>query len=96
MRRELWRVVKRSKRFYVRTYRFAGSALIFSLMMNVMLGLAIYQTYFYKPERHFYVTNGIVPPTELMAMDAANESSVPLLANDPDVNDDKKILIEEQ
>jgi len=89
MRRAVWRVIRNSKRFYVATFRFAGRALIFSLVINVALGLGIWQAYFNTPERHFYVTNGIVPPTEVIPVDVPNESSVPLLANDPDVTDGK-------
>ena len=92
MRRELWRVIKRSKNFYTMTFRFAGNALVFSLIINVVLGLVICQTYFFKPKRHFYITNGEVPPTEVNSRDTPNESSVPLLANDPDAPDDAKIL----
>ena len=96
MRRELWRVIRRSKNFYTTTFRFAGNALVFSLIINVVLGLVICQTYFYKPKRHFYITNGVVPPTELSPRDTANESSVPLLANDPDATVDEKTLDLEQ
>lgn len=92
MRRELWRVIRRSKNFYTTTFRFSGNVLVFSLIINVVLGLVICQTYFYKPKRHFYITNGMVPPTELSSRDTPNESSVPLLANDPDSPDDEKIL----
>jgi len=90
MRRELWRSMISSKHFYVGGFRFAGKALFFSLILNLGLGAAIYQVYFHTPERHFYVTNGVTPPTELTAMSTANESSVPLLANDPDMNPDDK------
>jgi len=92
MRRELWRVIKSSKNFYTMTFRFAGNALVFSLIINVVLGLVICQAYLYKPKRHFYITNGVVPPTELSSRDTPNESSVPLLANDPDAPDDEKKL----
>jgi len=92
MRRELWRVIRRSKSFYATTYRLSGSVLAFSLFVNVVLGLMIWQTYLNKPKRHFYLTNGVVPPTELFSLDSANESSTPLLAKDPDAADDEHIL----
>lgn len=92
MRRELWRTIRRSKNFYTATFRFSKNILVFSLLINVVLGLAICHTYFYKPKRHFYITNGVVLPTEVKARDTANESSVPLLANDPDEPDDERIL----
>lgn len=90
MRREQWRVMRGSKQFYVRTFRLAENTLVFSLLMNVLLGCAIYHVHFNKPERHFYVTNGVVPPTELSSMDTPNEGAEPLLANDPDAKDDEK------
>jgi intracellular multiplication protein IcmM len=90
MRRELWRSIRNSKHFYIKGFRFAGKALFFSLILNLCLGAAIYQVYFQTPKRHFYVTNGVTSPTELIAMDSANESSVPLLASDPDMNPDEK------
>jgi len=92
MRRELWRVIRRSKSFYATTYRLSGRVLAFSLFVNVALGLMIWQTYLNTPKRHYYLTNGVVPPTELFAMDTANEGSTPLLANDPDAADDEHIL----
>ena len=92
MRRDVWRVIRGSKNFHVTTFRLARTAIVFSLIINLVLGLAICQAYFYKPERHFYVTNGVVPPTELTSRDTPNESSVPLLANDPDAINDEKIL----
>ncbi len=92
MQRELWRVIKSSKNFYTMTFHFAGNALAFSLIINVVLGLAVWKTYLYEPKRHFYITNGMVPPTEVIPLDAPNEGPVPLLANDPDARDDEKIL----
>jgi intracellular multiplication protein IcmM len=92
MRRETWRLIRASKRFYVGTFRFSGSMLVFSLCVNLVLGWAIFYAYAHMPERHYYATNGVVPPTELIAMSAANETSVPLLAADQNVNDDEKLI----
>lgn len=92
MRRQVWRNIRRTKSFYTTTFRFAGSALVFSLIINVVLGVVIWQTYLYQPKRHFYITNGMVPPTEVIPLDARNMSSVPLLGNDPDAVADEKIL----
>lgn len=95
MRRELWRSMISSKHFYVRSFRFAGKALFFSLILNICLGAAIYKVYFHTPKRHYYVTNGVTPPMELTALDSANESSEPLLGNDPDMKpEDKKPILE--
>ena len=83
MRRELWRLTISSKRFYVGTFRFAGGALLFSLMLSVLLGVGIFYAYLHMPDRHYYATNGAVPPSELTSMDAPDETSVPLLPPDP-------------
>lgn len=88
MQRETWRLLISSKRFYVGTFRFAESALILSFVVNVLLGGALFYAYLKVPARHFYATNGEVPPTELTAMTAPNETSVALLPADPDVDDD--------
>lgn len=92
MQRETWRLQIRSKRFYVRTFRFAESALIVMIGVNIFLGLATLYVYTRIPERHYYATNGEVPPMELTALNAPNETSVPLLAADPVVDDAKKIM----
>ena len=92
MSRETWRLLKQSKRFYVGTYRKAGSALIFSMFINLFLGLGIYYLYFKQPEHDFYATNGVTPPELLKPMDARNDSSVPLLPNDPDDDNEIKVM----
>ena len=92
MRRELWRLMISSKRFYVGTFRFAESALLFSLICSVLLGIGIFYAYLHIPERHYYATNGEVPPSELTAMDEPNETSTPLLADDPVIDDDAKLI----
>ncbi len=92
MRREVWRLLIRSKRFYVGTFRFAENMLVLSLLMNVLLGVGLFYVYLHMPARQFFATNGVVPPTELTAMDEPNETSVPLLAADPDINDDVKLI----
>ncbi|WP_133129392.1 type IVB secretion system protein IcmM/DotJ [Legionella yabuuchiae] len=93
MSRGTWDAIKRSKRFYVITYRNAGTALFFSSALNVLLGTGIYYTYFHQPERNFYATNGIAPPVELTPLDEPNYTSDALLASDPenDTNDSKVI-----
>ena len=83
MRREALRLIISSKRFYVNTFRFAGTALLISLALNILFGLGLFYVYLNVPERRFYATNGVVPPVELTAMDAPNETSVPLLAAHP-------------
>lgn len=92
MSRETWSLIKQSKRFYVNTYRRAGSALFVSVAINLFLGFAVYYIYFNRPEPDFYATSGITPPIMLTAMDAANETSVALLAPDPDDESDIKVI----
>lgn len=92
MQREVWRLTIKSKRFYVSTFRFAEKALIFFMVLNVLLGLGVVYAYFQIPMRHYYATNGEVPPLELTPMDAPNETSIPLLAADPEIDDDKRII----
>ncbi len=95
MRREVWRLMINSKRFYVGTFRFAETALVFSLTISVLLGMGLFYVYLHTPERHYYATNGEVPPSELTAMDEANESSTALLASDSETDDTTKKLIPE-
>lgn len=92
MRREVWRLLIASKQFYVKTFRFAETMLIFSLGLSVLLALALCYAYLHIPERHYYVTNGEVPPTELTVLDAPNNTSEPLLEADPDTSDDEKLI----
>ncbi len=92
MRRETWRLMRASKGFYVRTFRFSGSMLVFSLVVNLVLGVGVFYAYTHMPERHFYATNGVVPPTELTAMSEPNETSTPLLPADQDVDNDEKLI----
>ena len=92
MSQETWNLIKQSKRFYVSTYRRMGTVLVISVVTNLALGCGIYYTYFNLPEPEFYATSGIAPPVLLTAMDIPNNTSVALLAPDPDVvNDVKKI-----
>ncbi len=92
MSRESWNLIKHSKRFYVSTYRKAGSALVISILINLMLGLAVYYTYFTRPEPDFYATSGMTPPIQLTYMDERNNTSVPLLASDQDDDYNNKVI----
>lgn len=92
MSREAWNLIKHSKRFYVSTFRRAGTALIFSVLVNVSLGAALCFVYINQPEHDFYATNGITPPEELTPMDVPNNTSAALLANDPDSGNETKII----
>jgi intracellular multiplication protein IcmM len=92
MRREVWRLLIQSKRFYVGTFRFIESMLVLSLLISVLLTAGVLYIYLDIPERHYYATNGMVPPSDLTAMDAPNETSVALLASDPITDDDEKSI----
>jgi intracellular multiplication protein IcmM len=92
MRREVWRLMIQSKRFYVSSFRFAENVLVFSLVISVLLGIGLFYADIHIPERHYYATNGSVPPTELTAMSVPNETSVPLLPDDPTVDNDTKLI----
>jgi intracellular multiplication protein IcmM len=94
MSRETWRLIKQSKRFYVNTFRMSGNALFFSMIINLILGLAIYYLYFNQPEHDFYSTNGVTAPIMLTPLDAPNDTSVALLPDDPENDDDNKVIPE--
>lgn len=88
MSKQVWRAIKNSKRFYVRYYRKLGTVLLISVILNVMLGMAIYRIYFNLPEPDFYATYGDTPPVLLKALDEPNYSSTPLLGvENPDESD---------
>ena len=92
MSRETWGLLKKSKRFYVVTFRRTGSALLVSVIGNLVFGLAIYYVYFNEPGHDFYATSGVTAPIMLTAMDVPNTTSVALLANDPVNDNDIKVI----
>ena len=92
MSHETWNLIKNSKRFYVRTFRWTENALVVSLFLNLLLVLAVYYSYFTLPEHDFYVTDGVNAPMMLTPMDAPNTTSVPLLANDPGTDDASRAI----
>lgn len=88
MSRETWTLIKQSKRFYVTTYRKAGTALLFSAILNVILIIGIYYAHFNQFIPAHYATNGITPPEMISPMKQPNYGPTPLLPNDPE-NDDQ-------
>ena len=94
MSRGTWELIKKSKRFYVNTFRRAGSALLVSVIGNLSLSLLIYYVYFNQPGHDFYATNGVTAPIMLTPMDVANSTSVAMLANDPPDDNDIKVIPE--
>lgn len=92
MARENWDTIKRSKFFYVQTYRRTGSFLIISLAVNIVLILLVYYLYFNQPEPDFYATSGITPPILLKVLNEPNNTSVPLLPPDPVGENEERII----
>ena len=92
MSRETWRLIKSSKLFYINTYRRAGSILVVSVSLNLLLGLVVAQAYFSRSAIHFYATNGTTSPEEIIAMDIPNMTSAPILADDLSTQDVPKVI----
>ncbi len=92
MSKESWSLIKNSKRFYVRAFRWTASLVVLSVFINLLLGMAVYYLYFNQPENDFYVTDGVTPPALLTPMDEANETNVPLLADDPATDDETRAI----
>lgn len=84
MGRQTWLLVKQSRRFYISSYRRVGTTLLVSVGLNLLLGVGIYFVYFNRSEPDFYATSGIIAPVSLTPMDSPNNTSVALLASDPD------------
>ncbi len=63
-------------------------------MVNLCLGVAIYYVYFGQPLNDFYATNGVTAPDLLTPMDIPNNTSVPMLPSDPDVDNNIKVIPE--
>lgn len=92
MSQETWDAIKNSKSFNVRTYRALKKGLVISVLLNLLLSLAIYYSYFNQPIRDFYATSGITPPVPLQPLDAPNTTDKYLLAPDPVVEDITKTI----
>lgn len=94
MSRGNWNKIKKSKFFYVKSYRILASLIIASSMLSVLLCLAIIYYYFAQPVTTFYATSGITPPVQLTPLNTANYSSQALLPPDPANDDDNKVIPE--
>ena len=92
MSQENWNLIKNTKGFYITTYRRAGRILVISMIINLSLGLAIYYAYESRPEHDFYATSGETAPIMLKALAAPNNTSVALLAADPENENDVKLI----
>ncbi len=87
-----WNLIKKSKNFYVRTYRGAETVMIFSILLNLGLSVGLFYAYSIRPEPGYYATFGETPPVPLIAMDDPNYSSVPLLADDTNPDSDARYI----
>ncbi|MGV3739825.1 MAG: type IVB secretion system protein IcmM/DotJ [Gammaproteobacteria bacterium] len=84
-----WNLIKRSKQFYIRTYRKLETVIVFSVIINLGLVLGIVYCYSIRPEPDYYSTYGENAPVPLIAMEEPNYSSNPLLAGD--TNEDSEV-----
>ena len=85
-------LIRQSKRFYISTFRRGARFLVISAVINFLLIVAIGFAYFSQGEHDFYTTSGVMPPDLLKALDEPNYSSTPLLPNDPENDDDLRII----
>ena len=92
MSRSAWKIIKQTKQFYVSAYRRSGSIIIVLVIINTLLSFGVGYTYFNKPERAYYATYGETPPVELTGMGSANDTSVPLLADETIIDSDVRNL----
>ena len=92
MSRRAWNIIKNSKQFYIQTYRKVLFYLGFSLSLNLLFSIAIYYSYFSRPEPAFYATSGITAPVELTPLDQPNYTSEPLLVADEQIQNDNKVI----
>lgn len=83
MSRGTWNRIKKTKFFYIQTYRVMISLIILSGLLNIFLGLMGVYIYNNRPAIHFYATSGIAPPIELTPMATPNYSTEAILPPDP-------------
>ena len=94
MSRGSWNKIKQSNLFYVHTYRWIQSALVFSVALSVLLCAGIYYVYFGRHEPDFYATSGITEPVLLQSMNEPNSSAYPLLANDQNTDEETRSTVQ--
>lgn len=87
-----WNLIKRSKQFYIRTFRNIETAIVFSVIINLGLILGIIYSYSIRPEPDYYATYGENAPVPLIAMDEPNYSSNPLLAEDTNQDSEERAI----
>lgn len=89
---ETWEIIKNNKSFNVSIYRRGLVTLIFSLLLNGILGLLLFYSYLAQPEHAYYATNGVTPPEKLTAIFAPNLSPKALLAPDPPIEQEVRVI----
>ena len=92
MSREVWRLIRSSKGFYVRSFRRVGSILVVSVSVNLVFGLMIFYVYLNRSDPQIYATSGAMPPEALVSMDEPNYTSSPLLADDQMPDQETKVV----
>lgn len=94
MSREKWKLIKTRKGFSMHVFRHLETALMLTIGLNMILGLAVRHVYLKRPEHHFYATNGVTPPQTLVSMSMPNQTDQPLLSADPADADELKLIPE--
>ena len=92
--RGAWNKIKQSNLFYVRTFRWIESALVYSVALSVILSMAVYHVYFSRNAPDFYATSGVTEPVQLTSMNEPNYSSYPLLANEQNTDDNTRSTLQ--
>ncbi len=84
MRRESLTEKKKAKGFYIKGFHYTVNVLIVSVLLSFVLLATIHNKLLHPGRTTYYASNGFFSaPIELTALDAPNESSIPLLADDP-------------
>jgi intracellular multiplication protein IcmM len=87
--KDVWDLIKSSKRFNISVYRLLCTITLLSAAINVVLCILLSHIYYQRPEHVYYSTNGIVPPEMLHPLAGPNESSTPLLGSQPSAAEEK-------
>ena len=92
MSREAWNSTKRSKQFYVSTYRKVGTWVLVMLLCQALLIMAIIYSHFSQPPTAFYATDGVTQPIQLTPLNRPNDGNEALLTPDPINEDEIKVI----
>ena len=92
MTRATWRTITTSRNFYVQTYKRSLMALLFSVLINIVLGILIVYVYTGRVPPKYYASNGMTGPMELKPLDAPNDSPNPLLESEPEPVENTKLI----